>query len=204
MRFSKSRTIDGLWVGTSEGKPHPALDLVLEALALIKRHNALHYSRVISRLDRIWVNLIPSAQAHYDQSLNGCVLDERYVLQETMTVAKIASTIVHEATHARIEGRGIYYYEKSRYRIEAVCLRRELNFLAGLPDTEHARDEIVRTIEWCASDREYFSDPNFQQREDHGHIETLRHLNVPNWFVRFALWVIWRRRLRRFAAQAAK
>ncbi|MGY4478000.1 hypothetical protein [Bradyrhizobium sp. USDA 3364] len=58
----------------------------------------------------------------------------------------------------------------------------------------------MRTIEWCASDREYLSDPSFRQREDHGQIETLRHLNVPNWLIRLMLWVIWRRRLRSFAA----
>lgn len=201
VRFSRSRTIDGLWVGTSESKPHPALQRVLEALALIKRHDALHYSRVIGRLDRVWVHLIPSAQAHYDQPLNACVLDERYVLDETMSTARIASTIVHEATHARLEGRGILYYEKDRYRIEAVCLRRELNFLAGLPDAEPLREQVAHSIEWCASDREYLSNSKFQQREEQGQIETLHHLNVPNWFIRFALWVVRRRRSRSLAVR---
>ncbi|MHC2436808.1 hypothetical protein [Bradyrhizobium sp. USDA 4451] len=120
-----------------------------------------------------------------------------------MTIERIASTIVHEATHARLESCGIEYYEKDRHRIEAICLRRELSFLAGLPDVELMREEIRQTIAWCASDREYLSDPSFQQRQEQGQIETLRHLNVPEWFIRLILGVIWRRRLRRFAVENA-
>ena len=78
--LSKGSTIDRLWIGTTESKPYPALRRVEEALQLIKRHDTLNYSRITRNLDRIWVHLLPSAQAHYDQSLNACALDERYVL----------------------------------------------------------------------------------------------------------------------------
>jgi hypothetical protein len=39
--------------------------------------------------------------------LNACLLDERVVASETTTLEWIASTIVHEATHARLEKWGI-------------------------------------------------------------------------------------------------
>jgi hypothetical protein len=194
--LSKSSTIDGLWIGTIESKPYPALRRVEEALQLIKRHDTLNYSRITRNLDRIWVHLLPSARAHYDPSLNACVLDERYVLNETMTLERIASTIVHEATHARLEGWGIIYEEKSRYRIEATCLRRELNFLTKLPDSGLMQEEIVRTLEWCESDQTYLSDASFRARDDQGQIDSLRYLNVPNWLIRWAIWLIRRRRQR--------
>lgn len=194
--LSKATTIDGLWVGTTESKPYPALRRVEEALQLIKRHDTLRYSRIIRNLDRIWVHLLPSAQAHYDQSLNACALDERYVLNETMTLERIASTIVHESTHARLEGWGVFYIEAKRYRIEAICLRRELNFLTKLPDCGPRQEEIVRTLEWCESDRVYLSDASFLERDDQGQVDTLRYLNAPGWLVKWAMWLIRRRRQR--------
>ena len=197
--LSKGRKIDGLWVGSWEDKPYPALRRVEEALQLIKCCDPLNYARIIYNLDRVWVQLIPASVAHYRFSLNACVIDERFVLDQTTTVERIASTIVHEATHARLEGWGVIYVEKDRSRIEAICLRRELSFVARLPESEPLREQTAQAIEWYANNRGDLSSASFQQREDQGGIETLRYLNMPNWFVRFALWVIWRRRLRRFA-----
>ena len=201
--LSKGSIIDGLWVGSFEGKPHPALRRVEEALQLIKCHDALSYARITRNLDRIWVNLLPSARAHYDTSINACVFDERHVLSETTTIEQIASTIIHEATHARLEGWGIFYAEAMRARIEAICLRRELSFLRKLPNTEIRRDEISRTLEWCVADHDYFADASFREREEDGQVETLRHLNVPDWLIRWATWMITRRRKRASVSQGS-
>jgi hypothetical protein len=182
--LSTSREVDGLWVGSIECKPQPGLRRVEDALRLIKDHDRLHYSRIINNLERIWVDLIPNVRASYEPSLNACKLDERFVLLETTTLQRIASSIVHEATHARLERWGISYDdEKARSRIEATCLRRELNFLAKLPHSEPLREGIERTLEWCGSDQVYFSDPSFQQRYDQGQLETLRYLGAPDWVI---------------------
>jgi hypothetical protein len=185
--FSTGREIDGLWVGTTEARPKPALRRVEDALQLIKRQDSLHYSRVIHNLKRVWVHLLPNAGACYEVSLNACVLDERYVLLETTTIEHIASSIVHEATHARLERWGISYDEKQRSRIEAVCLRRELSFIAKLPHSEPLREEIARTLEWCVGDQDYFSNVSFQQREHQGIVELARYAGIPDWFIGFSL-----------------
>jgi hypothetical protein len=198
--LSTGREIDGLWVGTTESKPHPALRRVEDALKLIKRHDMLNYSCVTRDLDRIWVKPIPSGQAHYERSSNACVIDERYVLQETMSIAKIASTIVHEATHARLDRWGVEYVEERRARIEEICLRRELNFLAKLPDSKSLQEEIASTTDWVAKDRDYLSDASFRERREEGEIETLRYLKTPDWLVRFFIWT--RRRRSRPARHA--
>jgi hypothetical protein len=187
---STSRVVDGLWVGTWEAEPHPALRRVEEALQLIKGHDALHYSRIMRNLDRVWVQLHPSALAHYNRSLNACVFDERFVLAETTTLQKIASTIIHEATHARLEGWGIDYHEANRYRIEAICIRRELNFLTKLPDSEHLQEEIAYALEWYAAKQDYFSDRNDRERDNQGAPETFRYLGAPDWFIKFAMWFV--------------
>lgn len=182
--LSTSREIDGLWVGTTESEPHPALARVVDALQLIRRHDPLQHSRVIDNLERIWVHLLPNARACFDRSLKACVFDERFVLLETTTLGHIASVIVHEATHARLERWGISYDEKRRSRIEAICLRRELSFIARLPCSESLQEEAARTLEWCVGDKDYFSDEGFRQRDDQGYFETLRYLGTPDWIIR--------------------
>jgi hypothetical protein len=194
--LSTGRKVDGLWIGTMEDEPWPGLSRVEEALRLIKNNDLLHYSRVLKSLDRIWVNLIPSARAHYDRSLNACVFDERYLLLETMTIEAIASVVVHEATHARLERYGIVYDEKKRSRIEAICLRRERSFLTRLRHSETLQAEITRSLEWSAQDHDYFSDASFRQRKDQGQVETLRYLGAPDWFINFLMYIVRRRRLR--------
>lgn len=189
--FSTSRNIDGLWAGTMESKPHPGLRRIEDALQLIKRHDSLHYSRVIHNLERVWVRLRPNnGRACYDPSLKACELDERYVLLETTTLEEIASTIVHEATHAKLERWGISYDEKERSRIEAVCLRRELHFIAKLPHSEPLREKRARILEWCGSDADYFSNLSFHQRNQQGAVETLRYLVASDWLFRSILRVL--------------
>jgi hypothetical protein len=185
--FSTSRKVDGLWVGTTESKPHPGLRRVEHALRLIERHDSLNYSRVIRNLERIWVHLLPNALAQYDPSLRACVFDERFVLLEATTLVRIAATIVHEATHARLDEWGVSYDENKRARIEAICLKRELDFVRRLPQSEAFQEELAHTLEWYAGNHDYFSDANFEQREVQGQAETLRYLGAPGWVFGFAM-----------------
>lgn len=122
--LSKSRMIDGLWVGSSRSDSELALQRVEAALQLIRRFAPLHYRRVNNSLSRIWVQLIPHGAGCYLHSLNACVLDERVIASKTTTMEWIASAIVHEATHARLEKRGVRYDEAIRHRIEGICARR--------------------------------------------------------------------------------
>jgi hypothetical protein len=200
--FSTSQMVDGLSIDVWRGEPQLS-SRIEEALRLIKQHDSLHYSRVVNNLDRITVDLLPESGAHYDRSLNACAMDERFVLLESTTPERIASTIVHEATHARLERWGVVYDENKRPRIEAICLRRELNFVAGLPDSEPLQDEIKSTLEWCAGDHDFFSDENFQQREEQGVFETLRYLGAPNWLINFLMGLVQRRRERWLRAASA-
>src|SRR5258705_2743988 len=185
--LSTGKEIDGLWVGSIEDKPQPGLRRVEDALQLIKHHSPLHYSRVTHNLERVWVRLLTIARACYREPLGACELDVRYVLLEATTLEEIASTIVHEATHARLERWGINYDENIRARIEAICLRRELNVLTELPNSEPLREQIARTLEWCNSDHDFFLNTSFQQRDHEGAVDALRYLGNPGWLIRLLL-----------------
>jgi hypothetical protein len=182
---SKSRSINGLWIGAfAKEEAEPSLRRVEEALNVVKRYDPLQYKRIIRDLDRVWVSLEPNSRGCFRRSLNACVLDERYVLAATTTSEMLAKTIIHEATHARLDHWGINYDdEKKRVRIEAVCMRRELAFAAKLRQGTSLQEEVEHTMEWCATNPEYFSNASFSQRDNVGRIEALRYLGVPDWLV---------------------
>lgn len=183
--FCKTRSIDGLWIGaTKSEEAERCLHRVEKALNVVKQHDPLQYIRILRHLDRVWVCLEPDGRACFKASLNACILDERYVLAEETTPEKLAATIVHEAAHARIDHWGIEYSDvKERLRIEAVCMRRELAFLAKLPQSKPLQEQVNSTMEWCAANPEYFSNASFYQRSVEGQIETLRYLKVPEWLI---------------------
>ena len=133
LAVSFSRTIDGVWIGSYRTPEY--LSHIERALVLVKEHSPLHYSRIRRDLKRVWVFLLPDGLAAYNHSLGACVLDERFLADPETNVARIASAVVHEATHARLERRGVGYVEDQRARIEAVCFRRELSFASRLPDS---------------------------------------------------------------------
>ncbi|MDB5608519.1 MAG: hypothetical protein JWP25_5419 [Bradyrhizobium sp.] len=179
---SFSRQVDGIWIGNYFAPEH--LSLVERALLLVKQHSPLHYSRIIRDLERVWINLLPDGLAHYKHSLRACVLDERFVADSATSVERIASTIVHEATHARLERCGIGYDEDQRARIEAICFRRELAFAVRLPDSARLQKDIARYLDWYPANPDYFSDAHASERHTNGEIEMLRHIGAPDWLIR--------------------
>jgi hypothetical protein len=205
LRLSTVRDIDGVWVGAFTNQDESALRRVAAALQLMKQQGPLHYSRVIRNLDRIWINTLPNACAQYSCRLNACELDERFVVMDETTPEMIASAIVHETTHARLERYGVAYDEAKRHRIEAICLRRELNFVSGLAGCEALQEQCRRSVDYYSTTPEFFLDRHMQQRFQDGSLEALRHLGVPNWLVALiSKAASLRRRLRSSRAASAR
>jgi hypothetical protein len=180
---SISQHLDGIWIGCWRDRPEH-LTRVEGALLLIKQHSPLDYARITRELERVWVRLLPHSLGEYMHSLRACILDERYVADPATTVEQIASTIVHEATHARLERYGIEYEEQRRTRIEAICFRRELAFAARLPDSAELQEGIARCLAWCPANPEQFSDAHFEKAHAEGAVDALRYLEAPDWFIR--------------------
>jgi hypothetical protein len=182
LAVSFSRTVDGLWIGSYRTPEY--LSRVERALVLIRVHSPLHYSRILRDLKRIWVFLLPDGLAAYKHSLGACVLDERFLDDPETSIERIASTIVHEATHATLERRGVGYPEDQRARIEAVCFRRELCFAVRLPDSLKLQQSIKEYLGWYPTHPEYFSDRHAIERATSGEVDMLRHVGTPDWLIR--------------------
>jgi hypothetical protein len=161
---SSGRQVDGIWIGADFAPEH--LSRVERALLLVKQHSPLHYSRIIRDLERIWIVLLPYGLAAYYHSLKACLLDERFVADSATSVEQIASTIVHEATHARLERYGIGYDEDQRARIEGICFRRELALAVRLPDSARLQQEIAGYLDWYLNpaNADYLRDAAFIER----------------------------------------
>lgn len=182
MWLSTSRRIDGLWVGTysNAGQVMPRVE---EALALIKTRDPLRYRRILKDVGRVWVNLTPGVAARFKFGIRTCELDERFVLAETSSPEAIAAVIVHEATHARLEHRGIGYDERIRGRVEGVCARRELAFAKLLPDGEQAREAAEARL---ALPLATWTDAAGLERNLQASLEILRDRGAPSWMIRWA------------------
>jgi hypothetical protein len=186
LAMSTGQHLDGIWIGSWRRIPEDLMR-VESALLLIKQHSPFDYARIIRELERIWVTLSFHGLGEYKHSLRACILDERYVADSATTVEQIASTIVHETTHARLERCGIGYKQELRARIEAICFRRELAFAARLPDSAELQQGIARCLEWYQANPDQFSDAHFQEGHTAGGIEALRYLGTPDWLIRAIL-----------------
>jgi hypothetical protein len=182
---SVSKQIDGLWVGCfDKDLSVPVFRRVDEGLELIKQYDPIRYRRLVGDLDRIWITLLPGPLGHYQRELKLCAIDERYVLAEDTTPDLVASVIVHEATHARLERCGIGYDEPLQSRVEAVCFRRELAFANKLPNGLGLRRRATRYLDYYTSEK--FTLSARLHRHDKGSAEALRYLGTPEVLIRAA------------------
>ena len=175
LRTRSSIEVDGLWIGALFDK---GLDRVVAAVNLIHDHDRLQYRRVVNNLDRIIITVLGTGVvAQYSTRLDACEMDERWVTDEATSLQLLASAIVHEATHARLERLGFKYAEDRRRRIEDICIGRELAFVAHLPDGAAARASI--------EERQRFdlTDTGFAQRRETGEVDAIRYLDIPAWLL---------------------
>jgi hypothetical protein len=188
------RDVDGLWVGAWD---EPILERTIEALRLIELHDPLRYRRMTQDLHRVLVQrFLPGALGNFNARLRACLLNENFVAHDDTTLQMIAATIVHEATHARLDKCRIAYEESLRARIEAVCFRREIAFAAKLPDGAVVRELAERKLTFYA-DPAYWTDAAFHNRDLTEIPEALRQLGAPEWLARILLGLkVFSRRLR--------
>ena len=174
------RDVDGVWVGATD---ELILEKVIAALRMIEVHDPVRYRRLTQDLPRLWVvTFLPGAVATYSDRLRACRLSEEFVVHDDTTVEMIAATIVHEATHARLDNCRIRYEEGLRARIEAVCFRREIAFAAKLPDGLVVREHAERSLTYYA-DPAYWTDAAFHNRELTEVPKALRQIGAPEWVV---------------------
>jgi hypothetical protein len=118
-----------------EGERLDAMDRVAKALDLIHRFDRRRTDRL--ERDRIGIVLAPGFGQHsYSEATNTIHLDLRLVTERP--TAAVASSIVHELTHARFALAGVYYSRRCALRMERRCVEEEIAFVGRLPYTKDA------------------------------------------------------------------
>jgi hypothetical protein len=159
-------------------KANDQLAKVSEALTLIKTYDRRRYNRLLHDVRKVWVTTLFGAIGQYQMKSQACRLDRRFVAESSP--ARIATTIVHEATHARLIRFG--YAESVRTRIEKDCVRSEFAFADKIPE----RDEIRKWLDsFSAIEPASYTAEAFQDRNLDGRLATIRELEGPDWMRRF-------------------
>ncbi len=102
-----------------------------EALDLICRFDPRRFNRM--KRDVRGIAVTTRGASYYDTSLRLIYLD-RAVIGEKPDY--IASTIVHEAVHARLYRSGVRSYVRIPQRHEELCTAEEIEFASKLPQSE--------------------------------------------------------------------
>jgi len=188
--LSSGKRIDGLWVGTYyQTNADQVMRRVEDGLSLIKQCDPKTYNRIVRDLKRIWVIIIASSAGEYRNSIEACVLDERFVLADATDAELIAGAIVHEATHARLWRCGIGYEEHLRQRVEAACFRQMLAFARHLPNGQGVREWAEAGL---GASQATWTDAGMLEQQLEDVIPTMRHLGA-EWLGRIMLPILkWR------------
>jgi len=185
-RLSERRQIRGFQIGTV-GLEAEQRNIVLgkldTALATIATNDPRRFRRIQLDVPRL---LVSGRQVlhlgRWHERLRMCQLAEDWILKPSTSATSIASTIVHEATHARLSL--VPYDEKYSHRVERACYHQEEVFAARLPDGAHLVAQARRAQQLPDT---FYSKDNRRART----IETMQALGWPTWLVR-ALRVLFR------------
>jgi hypothetical protein len=104
------------------------------------------------------------ADRHVHRGVRVALLDRDFVLAGDTTPERLASVIIHEMTHARLERAGVQYVGTNRARSERVCALAERNFIARLPPSaERGRLEKLNA-QYLAIRPDFWTDASFAER----------------------------------------
>jgi hypothetical protein len=159
-----------------------AYERLNEALDLLRGHVPARYSRARRLLKGFIVFGTDSASGSYDPINGVCRLNEKFVTDPAATAVAIASTVVHEATHAWLTSLGVGYESYTRHRVELVCIKASLLAMRRIPGAEA---EVARCRHDMSIDPEFFSNEKRIERS----ATHLRELGCPEWFVRMVVWI---------------
>jgi hypothetical protein len=129
-------TLHGVPVTVDNTRPDISTDAVLErlveALALIDRYQPWRLAHLRRDIREIRVVRFPCRGAWIPDE-GACVTELTFLARRDISAAPVASSIIHEGMHARVDGMGVGRYHRDRAREERLCRRAELEFGRALP-----------------------------------------------------------------------
>lgn len=136
-----------------------------EALGLIERYQRWRLRHLARDLDHIRVVRFPCRGAYFPEE-RVCVTELTFLNRRDITAAPVASSIVHEGMHARVDRMGVSRHGRDRAREERLCRRAELEFGMSLPPglgapvVQRAMDslsladaDVAPAIDWTEAQR---------------------------------------------------
>jgi len=125
-----------------------ALAEVVDALEIIRKHDEVRFRRVTRFISRIVVgnwNVV----GFYNSIGRVCGLQRRESDDHSrpFIVFGYAATIIHEATHGLLDQMRFPYFEKTRKRIERLCVMEEARFLVKFPGLRGRMDIVLGYVE---------------------------------------------------------
>lgn len=106
-----------------------------QALDLVAAYAPRKFRRMPQDLAGLVVRRFPCRGAFFPQERE-CLVELTFTVNPQHSLAEIASSIVHEATHARIASMCGPLSDAQRPREERLCRQAELEFGLALPDGE--------------------------------------------------------------------
>jgi len=149
-RLTVRRTVRGLPVVVVNTRPDIDTEYVLarldEALALIEQYQPWHFRRFRRDFAEIWVRRYPCRGAYLSQ-YKVCLVELTFTVNPDFTPAQVASTILHEAMHARLNRRCIEHTPENAAKHERFCRRAEIEFGRAVPGGEPIVARALASLE---------------------------------------------------------
>lgn len=183
--LAETYAVRGIRVVVVNTRPDISTERVLRrldgALGLIERYQPWRFRRLRNDFAQILVQRYP-CRAAYDPQSRTCLVELTFLDNPNFSEAQIASSIVHEAMHARLDRMGVHVREEQKSREERLCRRAELEFGLAVPNGEPvveralaalalADEEVAPVIDWMEARR----------RVEQADLEAL---NAPGWLKR--------------------
>ena len=136
-----------------------------EALALIEATQPWRFAHLRRDVERFWVVRYPCRGAFFGETRT-CMTELTFLARTDITAAPVASSILHEGMHARVNAMGVSPVDRDMAHEERICRRAELAFGQALPPTlgrpviERAEAslllgdaEVAPAIDWAEAQR---------------------------------------------------
>src|SRR4029079_1300546 len=104
-----------------------------EALSLIERYQPWRLRHLQRDLVQFLIVRYPCRGAYFPDERT-CMTELTFLARRDITAAPVASSIVHEGIHARVDRMGVRRAGRDRAREERLCRRAELEFGLSLPE----------------------------------------------------------------------
>ncbi len=169
MASVEQRQVRGFRVAVENSRPDiDTTDVVQrldEALGLIEKYQPWRIAHLRRDVRQIWIVRYPCRGAYFPDTRT-CMTELTFLARRDITAAPVASSILHEGMHARIDRMHLSPESADSAREERICRRAELEFgLAlpadiGAPVIQRAREsldladsDVAPEIDWDVAQR---------------------------------------------------